>query len=64
MLHNFLSSNRDELIRRCIDKVAKRPKRNATEKQLRNGIPIGNTVVFSAHGVSKAVQAEADTRGL
>lgn len=64
MLHNFLSSNRDELIRRCIDKVAKRPKRNATEKQLRNGIPIGNTVVFSAHGVSKAVQAEADARGL
>ena len=27
-------------------------------------VPIGNTVVFSAHGVSKAVQAEADMRGL
>jgi len=40
MLHNFLANNRDELIRRCIDKVAKRPKRNATEKQLRNGIPL------------------------
>ena len=27
-------------------------------------IPAGNIVVFSAHGVSKAVQAEADERGL
>ena len=27
-------------------------------------VPAGNTVVFSAHGVSKAVQAEAELRGL
>lgn len=27
-------------------------------------VPAGNTVVFSAHGVSKAVQAEASERGL
>lgn len=27
-------------------------------------VPTGNTVVFSAHGVSKAVQAEAQQRGL
>jgi 4-hydroxy-3-methylbut-2-en-1-yl diphosphate reductase len=27
-------------------------------------VPAGNTVVFSAHGVSKAVQAEAKARGL
>lgn len=27
-------------------------------------VPAGNTVVFSAHGVSKAVQAEAEERGL
>jgi 4-hydroxy-3-methylbut-2-enyl diphosphate reductase len=27
-------------------------------------VPPGNTVVFSAHGVSKAVQAEAEMRGL
>ncbi len=27
-------------------------------------VPAGNTVVFSAHGVSKVVQAEADARGL
>ena len=27
-------------------------------------IPAGSTVIFSAHGVSKAVRAEADTRGL
>ena len=27
-------------------------------------VPAGNTVIFSAHGVSKAVQAEAAERGL
>lgn len=27
-------------------------------------VPAGQTVIFSAHGVSKAVQAEADARGL
>jgi 4-hydroxy-3-methylbut-2-enyl diphosphate reductase len=27
-------------------------------------VPFGNTVVFSAHGVSRAVQAEAEERGL
>ena len=27
-------------------------------------IPKGNTVIFSAHGVSKAIRAEADARGL
>ncbi|MFZ3285473.1 MAG: 4-hydroxy-3-methylbut-2-enyl diphosphate reductase [Telluria sp.] len=27
-------------------------------------VPAGNTLVFSAHGVSKAVRAEAETRGL
>lgn len=27
-------------------------------------VPTGNTVIFSAHGVSKAVQAEAEARGL
>ena len=27
-------------------------------------VPVGNTVVFSAHGVSKEIQVEAATRGL
>jgi 4-hydroxy-3-methylbut-2-enyl diphosphate reductase len=27
-------------------------------------VPAGNTVIFSAHGVSKAIQTEADVRGL
>src|SRR5213594_787984 len=27
-------------------------------------VPAGGTVIFSAHGVAKAVQAEADRRGL
>ena len=40
MMHNFISNNRDELIRRCADKVALRPYRAATPEQLRNGIPM------------------------
>ena len=40
MMHNFLSDNRNELVKRCIDKVAKRPKRNPTPLQLQNGIPL------------------------
>ena len=39
-MHNFLANNHDELVKRCIDKVAKRPKRNATADQLENGIPM------------------------
>lgn len=40
MMHTFLANNHDELIARCIEKVAQRPKRNATAQQLRNGIPM------------------------
>ena len=39
-MHNFLANNREALAQRCIDKVAKRPKRNATPLQLQNGIPL------------------------
>ena len=40
MLHQFLANNRANLIARCIEKVGKRPKRAATPKQLKNGIPM------------------------
>lgn len=40
MLFQFLKHNADDLVARCIVKVAKRPKRRATEQQLRNGIPM------------------------
>jgi signal transduction histidine kinase len=39
-MHTFLSNNRDELIARCKAKVAQRPKRAATAKQLANGVPL------------------------
>jgi hypothetical protein len=39
-MHNFLANNHDELTARCIERVAKRPKRNATAQQLRSGIPM------------------------
>jgi signal transduction histidine kinase len=40
MMYQFLGNNHDELIKRCAQKVAKRPARNATAAQLRNGIPM------------------------
>ncbi|MDB5854775.1 MAG: histidine kinase [Herminiimonas sp.] len=40
MMHEFLAHNREELVARCTEKVAKRPKRNATPQQLKNGIPL------------------------
>ena len=40
MMYEFLSNNTDDLIRRCIDKVNKRPQRNASDEQLRTGIPM------------------------
>ncbi|MEB0058139.1 HAMP domain-containing sensor histidine kinase [Variovorax sp. RTB1] len=39
-MHRFLSSNRDELIARCKDKVAQRPLRAASERQLAHGVPM------------------------
>lgn len=39
-MRNFLTNNREELISRCKSKVARRPRRAATEQQLANGIPL------------------------
>lgn len=38
MMNEFLANNRDNLIARCVEKVARRPKRAATAEQLKNGI--------------------------
>lgn len=40
MMHDFLANNAAALVQRCVTKVAKRPRRHATETQLRNGIPM------------------------
>jgi signal transduction histidine kinase len=40
MLHEFLDRNRDALIARCREKVAKRPARRPTAQELRYGIPL------------------------
>ena len=40
MMYRFLTNNRDELIKRCADKVANRSDRNATVVQLNNGVPM------------------------
>jgi hypothetical protein len=39
MLHEFLAANRDALIARCRERVAKRPARRPTEHELMYGIP-------------------------
>lgn len=40
MMQDFLTNNRDELIARCKAKVAQRPRRAATQDQLKNGVPL------------------------
>ena len=40
MLHKFLDSNRADLIARCTAKVARRPTRNASQRQLETGVPM------------------------
>jgi hypothetical protein len=40
MLHEFLSSHRDELIRRCRTKVSKRDSPPVTEAELEYGVPL------------------------
>lgn len=40
MLHEFLSSNRDELIRRCRFKVGKRDSPPVTQSELEYGVPL------------------------
>ena len=39
-MHDFLANNIDELLKRCVEKVAQRPRRNATPEQLKDGIPM------------------------
>ena len=40
MMHVFLYDNRSTLLMRCVEKVAKRPHRNASAEQLVDGIPL------------------------
>ena len=40
MMHTFLSNNRNLLISRCKEKVARRPHRSASEEQLSTGVPL------------------------
>jgi len=56
MMHAFLSDNRDLLVARCKEKVARRPQRSATDEQLSNGVPMFldqliRTLVAEADGV-------------
>ena len=54
MMHNFLSNNREELVARCIAKVALRPLRNATASQVQHGVPM------FLEQLRRALEAEQD----
>ena len=51
-MHDFLANNHDDLITRCAEKVARRPKRGATRQQLENGIPM------FLHQLTRTLEAE------
>lgn len=53
-MRGFLLNNRDELIQRCIDKVARRPSRAATREQLAHGIPM------FLNQLTRTLEAEGD----
>ena len=55
MMSGFLATHREELLRRCVQKVSERPARHATEVQVRNGIPL-----FLAQ-LQRTLEAEATT---
>lgn len=62
MMHSFLSNNRDELIRRCKEKVARRPRRAATAEQLKNGIPMFLDQLTQTLEADEAGEGEASER--
>ena len=39
-MHVFLANHRDELVESCKQRVALRPRRDATQEQLKNGVPM------------------------
>lgn len=62
MMHTFLSNNRDELVRRCKEKVARRPRRAATAAQLSNGIPMFLEQLTHTLEADEAGEEAASTR--
>lgn len=55
-MYRFLQNHRSDLVKRCKDKVAARPKRAATEAQLENGVPM------FLEQLIRTLQAEDDGR--
>jgi len=53
-VHRFLDNNREALIARCEAKVAQRPRRAATQEQLKNGVPL------FLEQLTKTLRAEAE----
>lgn len=56
-MYQFLRNNREALIARCKEAVARRPKRVATDEQLQNGIPL------FLDQLTRTLEAEEDGQG-
>jgi hypothetical protein len=56
-MYQFLRNNREALIARCKEAVARRPKRVATDEQLHNGVPL------FLEQLTRTLEAEEDGRG-
>jgi signal transduction histidine kinase len=67
LMHRFIANNRETLIERCAQTVARRPLRAATSEQLKNGVPmfltqLERTLVAEEEGAmqqSRAISGEA-----
>lgn len=67
LMHRFIANNRETLIERCAQMVARRPLRAATSEQLKNGVPmfltqLERTLVAEEEGAlqqSRAISGEA-----
>lgn len=61
-MYQFLANNREELIARCKEKVAARPHRSATQRQLVHGIPIFLEQLTRTLEAEEKGEAEEGTR--
>ena len=74
LLHEFVASNRAELIRRCRSKVSERDSPRVTSSELQDGVPgvvpePGQLIDLAflrrshIHGLVRALNAQASTPG-
>lgn len=63
MMHDFLANNRDELAARCREKVSARVGRSATERQLKDGVPLFLDQLIRTLSIEQS-DSQGDTRAV